>query len=665
MRCRLLALASGSITICFAVLLLTAGPASALSTGNGGWQWQNPLPQGNGYTDGYFLDAAHGWLISYGDIFHTSDGGLTLTLQASHRVSFSAITFVDAKHGWAVGSAPKAHSRAIIYRTSNGGRTWVRVRVGLFGEIKAVSFANRKVGWAVSGNAVLHTVDGGLHWAIRHQRKLDRFSCVQALGTRRAWLCGAADTLLRTVNGGATWKRFHTGVATGTTLTGMRFTSRNTGWVSGGGQIIQTTDGGAHWTSQLSIPWPDPDRPSIIGLTFADSQNGWATPSGGPVYHTSDGGANWTQQTAAPPSSWGFALTPSDAVVGRAYGRPSLSVTTNGGATWQSSIRAADGYFGTLHGLQFVNAATGWATGDGGEILATANGGTTWTAQSSTTPESLNHVHFIDAQDGWAVGDQGVIVHTTDGGATWAGQTSGTGYDLTGVVFTDAQTGWATGQSFTEYGDYSSGVILHTTDGGQDWTTQYASIFDASTGHDGTAFSAVAFADARHGWAVGETQGSDSSYNQTVIMHTTDGGATWTQQLDFSPPFASNSDNATLSSIACTNAAHAVAVGYDENRAEIWRTTNGGRTWTRVGKKLWPLYSSVSLSDVVFADATHGWAVGDGTVIKTSDGGVTWTKQAVGPTNGLNAVSFASRKHGWVAGAGADILTTTTGGNAP
>jgi photosystem II stability/assembly factor-like uncharacterized protein len=74
--------------------------------------------------------------------------------------------------------------------------------------------------------------------------------------------------------------------------------------------------------------------------------------------------------------------------------------------------------------------------------------------------------------------------------------------------------------------------------------------------------------------------------------------------------------------------------------------------------------SRLALSDVVFADAAHGWAVGDGTVIRTTDGGVTWTEQPVGTDQGLGALSFVSPTHGWVAGQDADILTTTTGGGA-
>ena len=640
---------------CLAVLLLS-GPASALSTGNGGWQWQNPLPEGNGYTGGHFLDARHGWLIDDGDIFHTSNGGLTLTVQAHHRVSFKAITFVDAKHGWAVGYPADARTgRVVVYRTTNGGRNWVRVLLRRIGGIDSVSFANRKVGWAISGDAVLHTVDGGLHWDIQVTRKYGRFHCVQALSTRRAWVSGALDTLLRTVNGGVTWKRLHTGTGSRRNLTGMRFTSPNNGWVSGGGEIIHTSDGGAHWASQFSI------RPTVIGLTFADSQNGWATC--GAVYHTTDGGADWVRQATASFATWGFALTPSDAVVG--FGmvyNPSLSHTSDGGVTWQSSISAADGYFGTLNALQFCNTINGWAVGSAGEILKTADGGVTWSPQVSGTTQDLNDAHFLNASDGWIVGDQGVIVRTTDGGATWTPQTSGVTDDLSGVTFVDAQHGWVVGGTINETGPFGTGVILNTTDGGTDWTQQATPVPDA-------VLNDVVFADARHGWAVGEVLG-DTGTNVTVILATRNGGATWAKQLTYSPPMTGNTSDGELRAIACIDAKHLVAVGYDDSACEIFRTANAGKTWIRfVTPASWKVYpgrmdARLALCDVVFADAKHGWAVGDGTVIRTTNGGVSWTEQPVGTDQVLGAVSFVSPTHGWVAGQDADILTTTTGGNA-
>ena len=657
MRRHLLAFGGGLAAICLAVLL-TTGSASALSTGNGGWQWQNPLPQGHAYTGGYFLDARHGWLISAGDIFYTSDGGLTLTAQARHNVTFTAITFVGARHGWAVGYPAAAHGTGIVYRTVNGGKTWTRLHMSWRGGIKDVSFATSEIGWATSRHAVLHTTDGGVHWSAHEMAASDRPSGVQALGMRRAWVTTGGTTLLRTIDGGATWKRVRAGAATDVNL--VRFTSMLCGWAAGGGgEIVHTTDGGLHWSVQLACP-------SVSGLSFANSRDGWAT-AGGTVYRTTDGGADWTAQTTAPYATWVLATKPPGAIVGTSReGTTSLgnlfcdglSRTTDGGASWQPSTRAADDYFGALKALQFVDAASGWAVGAGGEILHTANGGTSWAAQASNTTEGLNGVHFITATEGWAVGDQGTIMHTTDGGLTWTPQTSGVSDNLTGVTFTDAQRGWAVGETIDQY-DVSTGVILTTSDGGQHWTTQTTPVPDA-------ALSDVAFSDSRHGYAVGEIWG-DSSSNATVILGTSDGGATWMKELTYTPPMTGNSSDGELRAIACGDAAHAVAVGYDDSYAEIFRTTNGGQTWIRSGQHLWPQFFRPTLTDVVFVDATHGWAVGDGMVIKTADGGVTWTKQAVAAGLGsgaLDALSFVSPTRGCVAGQAAAILTTTTGGDA-
>ena len=55
------------------------------------------------------------------------------------------------------------------------------------------------------------------------------------------------------------------------------------------------------------------------------------------------------------------------------------------------------------------------------------------------------------------------------------------------------------------------GLILHTTDGGATWNQQKVESYDDL--HD------ITFVDAMVGWAVG-------GYNS--ILHTTDGGKTWT-----------------------------------------------------------------------------------------------------------------------------------------
>ena len=58
-----------------------------------------------------------------------------------------------------------------------------------------------------------------------------------------------------------------------------------------------------------------------------------------------------------------------------------------------------------LRGAHFVDARTGWAVGEGGTIVATRDGGTSWSAQVSGTDKALFGVHFADARTGWAVGE--------------------------------------------------------------------------------------------------------------------------------------------------------------------------------------------------------------------------------------------------------------------
>jgi hypothetical protein len=63
----------------------------------------------------------------------------------------------------------------------------------------------------------------------------------------------------------------------------------------------------------------------------------------------------------------------------------------------------------------------GWTVGDGGRILHTTNGGSTWSGQMSGTTSFLASVYFSDAMTGWAVGRGGTILHTASGPSSGGG----------------------------------------------------------------------------------------------------------------------------------------------------------------------------------------------------------------------------------------------------
>jgi uncharacterized protein (TIGR03437 family) len=83
--------------------------------------------------------------------------------------------------------------------------------------------------------------------------------------------------------------------------------------------------------------------------------------------------------------------------------------------------------------------------------------------------------------------------------------------------------------------------------------------------------------------------------------------------------------------------------------------------------------SSRNLNAVVLVDDNHGWAVGDthwdqttrqvkGSILNTTDGGVTWTNQDPGVAVALNGLFFLNVSQGWAVGDSGTILRTTDGG---
>jgi photosystem II stability/assembly factor-like uncharacterized protein len=103
-----------------------------------------------------------------------------------------------------------------------------------------------------------------------------------------------------------------------------------------------------------------------------------------------------------------------------------------------------------------------------------------------------------------AVGDRGTIIRSSDG-ENWQQSPAPVHATLTAVAFADADNGWAVGHDAT---------ILHTTDGGKTWTLQNFQPQDSKP-----VLSVLAL-DAQRAYATG-------AYG--MFLATTDGGQTWAQ----------------------------------------------------------------------------------------------------------------------------------------
>jgi photosystem II stability/assembly factor-like uncharacterized protein len=102
------------------------------------------------------------------------------------------------------------------------------------------------------------------------------------------------------------------------------------------------------------------------------------------------------------------------------------------------------------------------AVGDRGYIVLSDDNGKTWRRAKSPAAPLLTAVEFLDAQNGWAVGHDSVILATSDGGETWTQQFAAPAEQrpLLDVTFIDKSIGYAIG---------AYGAFLETTDGGRSW----------------------------------------------------------------------------------------------------------------------------------------------------------------------------------------------------
>lgn len=284
-----------------------------------------------------------------------------------------------------------------------------------------------------------------------------------------------------------------------------------------------------------------------------------------------------------------------------------------------------------LHAVYFLDLYRGWAVGSSGALLATKDGGASWSAMRRPTEDALRDLYFTDEKTGWLVCERNIyqlktadeprtyLMKTSDGGASWkVVNVIGAESDarLVRAIFAGGERGWAFGEG---------GALYATRDGGVNWQRQRVPTRHLLLGG--------AFLDQNQGWLVGAG---------ATVLQTTDGGETWRSGNIETPGVRFNA-------ASFVDRHHGWAVG---SGGKIFFTENGGRTWREQASGV-----EADLFDVKFFDEREGWAAGgEGTVIHTDDGGRNWTRVPSGTSHPLERLCFVSRTRGWAVGFGGTII---------
>ena len=253
-----------------------------------------------------------------------------------------------------------------------------------------------------------------------------------------------------------------------------------------------------------------------------------------------------------------------------------------------------------------------------------------WTDQSSGVTARLRGVSAVSDRVAWASGGGGTVLRTGDGGATW--QTlnipGAEKLDFRDIDAVSEQTAYV-----LSIGSGEASRIYKTTDAGKTWTLQF-------TNTDPKAFfDAMAFWDANRGIAF-----SDSVDGQLIILRTTNGGTTWTRVPAAGLPPALEGEGAFAASGTNVTVAGRDHVWIGTSKSRVLRSTDGGLTWSAATTPL-ATGDSAGIFSIDFRDTEHGIVVGgdyrkeseaiDNAAI-TNDGGRTWS--AVKGLSGFRSV---------------------------
>lgn len=298
-----------------------------------------------------------------------AQGGWNVSRLTSRGRDLNTVYFSDSKRGWVGGD------EGFLTHTEDGGASWTEQRLDAKRHaINDIYFANKEVGFALAGEMIFRSGDGGQTWQESYK---------------------ISPPAVR----GATVE-----------LYSLRFKGKKKGWVVGslargdtviGSVLAITRDSGTTWQMLAAGT-----QQELIHIDFVDDERGWIVGAGGAILHTEDAGETWKRQESGVSETL-YHVDFRNSKQGIAVGeRGTILNTQDAGLTWSkvnSPVRS------TLLSVQFVSEDNVWIVGRNGVILRSGDGGLTWAEQESGTRQNL-YALFINKKEGWAVGSDGLLM---------------------------------------------------------------------------------------------------------------------------------------------------------------------------------------------------------------------------------------------------------------
>ena len=305
---------------------------------------------------------------------------------------------------------------------------WEPVNVKDDVELMSIHFVSAEEGWvaggrnALNGGVIFHTKDAGASWQAQlgDSQSSDRaYKDLRFLDARTGFAVqstsGGDHKLFRTADGND-WVPIGT---VGQHRTDYQFVSPDTGFYTGGNQILRTSDGGRRWQTVFDCRV----KAEVQGLTrelscqfsrmfFLNQNVGYAISNeiargaGMVVAKTTDGGATWATSVVLPGENAKEGdvhfFDENTGVLRTIDGK--LFRTTDGGQSWSGVSGQPDG----KPDLEFADGEVGWMVRYR-KMTYTSDAGKRWLSSTINFPASVSSSSLPTRQQGYAAGEHGMV----------------------------------------------------------------------------------------------------------------------------------------------------------------------------------------------------------------------------------------------------------------
>lgn len=632
--------------------LVSLGSA-AVNVPQSGWSWGNPTPQGNSLTAIDFMQGRGFAAGAAGTVLRTDDGGSTWTgLATGTSADLGRLQVIDPNTLVIQGA-----NGCVLRRSDDGGTTFHKIYIvaeqNCPAPVQAFTFVTKDVGYLLlrDGN-VLRTTDGGQTFARQTavpgtqagnnpsgNNAVDLMFTTPDSGIVFVSPPNNAPTIaFSTTDDGQSWKPVDT-MDAGSVRSVYQLDADHA-FAVGPNTMLVSSDGAKSWKAAPGVGGQD-----ITSIRCVDPKTCLlAVTKGDVLLRTTDAGQTVTPITASSQSIFAAAFASATRVA--AVGASGATVVSDdGGINYTPVSHDVGGKYFTLHAGP--NPATAFATGDKGALAMTTDGGVTWRTLAVPTSAAVTDVTFADGATGYALDMHGALFKTTNGGTSW--QTLDTGSTATATALA------AAGGNVILVGP--RGVRVAAA-GGQ---------FNAA---GGKALRKAPLTDIT-------TSGSvvvAFSPGYGLMYMSSNGGSSW-KQIALPVERTKKVGKKVVKILRRVGGPNDVAfssssVGFViDSSKRLFRTANGGRTWTELTGVGTDAVQSISMgsgsegfmSIGSFATEPAGPSY-DAFVLRTSDGGKTWRPQAIARGTILGVLAPSSTQ-GFALMADDHLFFTTTGGD--